>query len=214
MFMQGDGYGVVSQLRVCLASDFYGNTPAEGSGIPVARVDSAVDPNAFLNGESKLQTPYIMCVVGDTNNKSQSSSGAVAQTEVVERLEVYAVLDAKPDVIGRAAIDLIHSVRIDINNCIHNWNPSVAASCQVPPVDYGYCTKNFIFSGDAYFHDDPERVVWVFDFDLQSTFAGAQQGFGPSNPPATQPLTHIHADFKPVDTDPTDHPFPVAHVHP
>lgn len=212
--MQGDGYGVVSQLRVCLAGSFYGNTPDPVSGIPVARVDSSPDPRIFIDGQSKLQTPYVMCVPGDTNNIRQSQPGATALTEQLERLEVYVVLDMTPDVIGRAAIDLLHQVRLDLQACLHNWNPSLAAQCQDPPVDYGYCTKNFIFSGDSYFGDDKERLIWVFDFDLHSTITAQDQGFGPSNPVATGPLTHIHADFNPVDTDPVDHPFPVVHVHP
>ena len=105
MFMQGEGYGVVSHMRVCLASAFYGQTLDPSSGKNVARVDSACDPNEFLDGQSKLQTPYLMCIAGDTNNKSQTSSGQFSQTEIIERLEVYAVLDAKPDAIGRAPMD-------------------------------------------------------------------------------------------------------------
>ncbi len=214
MFMQGDGYGVVSHLRVCLASAFYGNEQVGPSNTPVARVDSSPDPDEFLDGQSKLALPYIMCVPGDTNNISQTRSGAVAQTEMVERLEVYAVLSSKDSVIGRVAANLIHQVRLDLLKCLHNWNPFLAAKCQEPTVPYGYCTKNFIFSGDSFFFQDAERVVWVFDFDLQSTITAKDQGFGESNPAATEPLTHIHADFTPVDTDSEDHPFPVVHVHP
>ena len=200
MFLQGDGYGVVSQLRTCLAGSFYGS--------PIARVDSSPDPDVFLNGQSKITTPYIMCVPGDTNNTFQSHAGATAKTEMVERLEVYAVLDATADAIGRAAADQIHAVRLDILKCLHGWNPFLAAKCQEPTVEYGYCTKNFIFTGDSFFHFDRERLVWVFDFDLQSTITTQSQGFGPSNPVATEPLDEIRADFFPVDTNPDDHPFP------
>jgi len=210
--MQGDGYGVVSHLRVCLASAFYGQVPDPGNSIPVARVDSSPDPSVFLNGQSKLETPYIMCVPGDTNNKSQSQAGSTALTEMVERLEVYAVLDTTADAISREAVDLIHRVRLDIQACLHNWNPFLAAKCQVPTVDYGYTTKNFIYSGDSFFGNDKERLVWVFDFDLQSTITAQDQGFGPSNPVAVNPLEILHADFNPVDTDPEDHPFPVAEI--
>ncbi len=212
--MQGDGYGVVSHLRVCLASAFYGQVPDPVSGIPVARVDSSPDPNVFRNGQSKLPTPYIMCVPGDTNNIKQSHPGATALTEIVERLEVYAVLDTTDDAIARAAIDKLHQVRLDILACLHNWNPFLAAKCQDPTVDYGYQAKNFIFSGDSFFGEDSERLIWVFDFDLHSTITAQDQGFGPSNPVAVNPLVHIHADFNPVDTDPVDHPFPQAEIHP
>ena len=95
-----------------------------------------------------------MCVPGDTNNTFQSHAGATAKTEMVERLEVYIVLDAKPDVIGRAAADQIHTVRLDILKCLHGWNPQRAAACQTPPIEYGYCTLHSIFTGDTFFHFD------------------------------------------------------------
>lgn len=202
MIFQGEGFGVVSQLRTCLAGSFFGS--------PIARVDSASDADEFLDGQSKLEIPYIVCVPGVVNNKSQSEPGATALTEMLELLEVYVVFDAKPDAIGRKATDFLHAVRLDLQGCLHGWNPFLAAKCKEPPVPYGYCAKNFLYSGDIFIEQDNERVVRVFDFHLQATITAQAQGFGPSNPLATESFDRIRAEFKPVDTNPVDHPFPVA----
>jgi hypothetical protein len=208
MFMQGIRYGIVSHLRICLASDFWGNTPATGSGTPVARVDSAIHPNDFLEGQSKLKTPYIMCVPGDTNVKSPSHAGATAKTQMVERLEVYAVLDSTLDQIKRAPADILHTVRLDILKCLHGWNPGVTAKCEEPAIPYGYCPQNFIYVGDSHFESDNERVTWLFDFELESTVTTQAQGFGPSNPVASEPLERIFTDWCPSEITASEQPYP------
>lgn len=217
MIFLGFPHGVVSQLRVCLPlrTPFFGEDESKDqAGLKVARVHLTTDPRALLGGQSKLPIPYLACSQDNTGYEGRSRGGAALQGELVEVLHVYAILDGKRDKVGHAAMDEIHKVRLDLKACLHGWNPSIAADNAVPPVDYGYCTKMFEFTGDRFYDQDAEREVWEFDFTLRSTITNQDQGFGQTNPQAINDLVHIHADFDQESLIDDDQPAIASHLHP
>lgn len=195
MYFTGAKYGLISHMRTCLKGATYGDP---------ARVSSAADPDTFIKGQTKLTVPFIMCCLGNTTVEDQKPTGAAVQTELVERLDLYAVLDARTDKVGKDAADQVHQVRLDILSCLMGWNPSRAAECE--GVDFGYCSKLLEFVGDNYYTDHREWVVWEFSFELRSTLTNQSQGFGLENPIATEPLERIHADFNPTEVTPSENP--------
>jgi hypothetical protein len=121
-----------------------------------------------------------------------------------------AALDARFDKVGKDPADMVHQVRLDLLACLHGWNPSTAARCE--SVDFGYCSKLMTYVGDSFFTMHRELVIWEFNFDLKSTLTNADQGFGTSNPVATEPLERIHADFNPTEVTASENPATQAIV--
>jgi hypothetical protein len=211
MFFTGNEYGIISHLRTCL------NVPAGGTyNDPggTSRVSSAADAEAFINGQTKLTVPYIMVTLGNTTVENQSHAGSTSVINMVERLDLYAVLNAKTDKVGKDAADQVHQVRLDLLACLFGWNPSRAAECATPPVDFGYCTQLMEFVGDSFFSMHREIVVWEFNFDLRSTLTVQAQGFGQSNPIAVDALESIYADFSPTEVTATENPAIQAVIDP
>ena len=209
MYFTGIRYGLISHLRTCL------NVPAGGTyneaGQPT-RVSSASDAQDFLQGQTKMIAPYIMVTLGNTTLESTSHTGSAVVVEMVERLDLYVALDNRFDKVGKDPADMVHQVRLDLLACLHGWNPQIAAKCE--GVDFGYCTKLMQYAGDSFFTSHRELVVWEFNFDLRSTLTNQSQGFGPSNPIATEPLEKIYADFNPTEVTPSENPAIQAVIDP
>jgi len=192
MLLKESTVGLIPYLQNALKGTFWGDP---------ARVTCGADMTAALDGQTKFPTPLIVLALGPTTvqNKSESS-GTITAQYMIEQLDVFAVLNGKPDKIGGIPVDQVHQVRIDLLKAMLGMNPSTLADCF--DVDFGYCTHSIMYMGDDFFAFDRERYVHEFNFEIKSEINSAENGVGDTFPEAIEDLLNIHAEMQQSGVDP------------
>ena len=198
-----DDIGLIPYMRNCLKGATYGETKT--------RVTLAADIETYLNAQSKLTVPAWVVTPGATITEELGEpGGTLVRQHMIEQVDIFLVLDASKDKVGRIPVDQIHAARLDILGCLLGFNAFIQADCFSEA--YGYTTKEMRNVGDDWYSHDPARYVHEFNFALWSEINTCEQGVGATFPEAVQPLNKILLDIEPSEVTLSEQPAIEAEI--